>query len=316
MKRYLIILAAVVSIFFFGCKKDTPKELVIATGGVSGVYYPLGCAIAEILNNSIDSIHVTVRETGGSAENIRLMGKGEAQLAIVQNDIMDYAYRGIFMFPERFQNISTIATLYPEVIQIVASKESGIKSIEDLRGKRVSIGDVGSGGEFNAKQILEGYGIQLDEIQKYNLSFKESADKIKNGEIDACFLTSGIPNKAVEELTKSTEIELIPIIGTQADKICNAYNFYTKTVIPPRTYEGIHSGTPALSIRATLAANSELDEELIYEMTEALFDNLTELGKAHIKGKEVSQKTAVTGVSVPFHTGAIKYYSDKGLTIF
>ena len=318
MKRFVFHATAVlfVLVSFFGCKKQEAKEFVIATGGTSGVYYPLGNAIAEIWNNSVEGIHVTARATGGSVENMNLLNKGEVQLAIVQNDIMDYAYRGIYMFSDRIQNLTTIGTLYDEVVHIVASKKSGIQSVDDFRGKRISIGDVGSGCEFNAKQILEGYGIELTDIQKYNLSYKDAAEAIKSGQIDACFIASGVPNAAISELAKNDEIVLIPVMGAPADKICNNYNFYTKTVIPPRTYENTTSGIPVLAVKATLAISSAVDEEIVYDMTKALFDNLGALGKAHAKGKEVSPKTAVAGVSVPFHNGAIRYFSDMGLTIY
>ena len=259
-------------------------------------------------------MNVTAQATGASAENLRLINKGEAEYAIVQNDVMDYAYNGSDMFEgEKLANIATIGTLYPEVVQIAASKDSGIKSIADLRGKRVSIGDAGSGVEFNAKQILEGYGITFDDIKKNNLSFKESAEGIQNGTLDACFVTAGVPNSALQELAFTSGLILIPVDDDAAEKICSKYGYYTKTTIPGGTYKGTDNDTQALAIKATLAVNSSLDENIVYEMTKALFENLNTLGDAHAKGKEVSAAAAVTGVSVPFHPGAIKYYKEIGL---
>ncbi len=317
MKKTILMATAGLMVLasFVGCTKKANKNFILATGGTSGTYYPFGGAIANIWNSNIEGMNVTAQSTGASAENLRLISREEAEFAIVQNDVMDYAYNGTDMFSQALPNLATIGTLYPEVVQIAASKSSGIKSIADLRGKRVSIGDAGSGVEFNAKQILEGYGITFEDIQKNNLSFKESAEGIQNGTLDACFVTAGVPNSALQELAFTAGLVLIPVSGAEADKIVNSYNFYTKTVIPAGTYNGTDTDTEALAIKATLAVNANLDENIVYEMTKALFENLESLGTAHAKGKEVSAEAAVTGVSVPFHPGAIKYFSEKGLSI-
>lgn len=297
-----------------GCSKSAQKKnFILATGGTSGTYYPFGGAIANIWNTKIDNMNVTAQATGASAENLRLISQGEAEFGIVQNDVMDYAYNGTDMFAgQKVPNLSTLGTMYPEVIQIAASKSSGIKSVADLRGKRVSIGDAGSGVEFNAKQILEGYGLTFDDIKKNNLSFKESAEGIQNGTLDACFVTAGVPNSALQELAFTSGLVLIPVNGKEADEICAKYEFYTKTTIPGGTYKGTDEDIDALAIKATIAVYSKLDEETVYQMTKALFENLDELSVAHAKGKEVSAKKAVTGISVPLHPGAAKYYKEIG----
>lgn len=297
-----------------GCSKSTKKDYILATGGTGGTYYPFGGAIANIWNTKIENMNVTAQATGASAENLRLINKGEAEYAIVQNDVMDYAFNGTDLFAgEKLDNIMTIGTLYPEVVQIAVSKDSGIKSIADFKGKRISVGDAGSGVEFNAKQIMEGYGLTFNDIKKSNLSFKESAEGIQNGTLDGCFITAGVPNAALQELAFTAGLVLIPVDGEAAKKICEKYNYYTQTIIPGETYKGTDSDTPALAIKATLAVNSKLDEEIVYQMTKALFENLDELAAVHAKGKEVSAKEAVTGVSVPFHPGAKKYFKEIGL---
>ena len=313
MKK-IITVCAILSIFLVGCTKNTNKDYILATGGTSGTYYPFGGAIANIWNTKVANMNVTAQATGASAENLRLINKGEAEYAIVQNDVMDYAYNGTDLFEkEKLPNIMTIGTLYPEVVQIAASKDSGIKSIADFKGKRISVGDAGSGVEFNAKQILEGYGITFNDIKKNNLSFKESAEGLQNGTLDACFVTAGVPNSALQELAFTAGLVLIPVSGEAADKICEKYGYYTKTIIPGGTYKGTDEDTEALAIKATLAVNANLDEATVYDMTKALFSNLNELALAHAKGEEVSVEAAVTGVSVPFHPGAVKYYKEIGL---
>ena len=316
MKKIVKVAALVICTAFVlaGCSKNAKKDYILATGGTGGTYYPFGGAIANIWNTKIENMNVTAQATGASAENLRLINKGEAEYAIVQNDVMDYAYNGKDLFAgEKLENIMTIGTLYPEVVQIAVSKDSGIKSVADFRGKRISVGDAGSGVEFNAKQILEGYGLTFDDIKKSNLSFKESAEGIQNGTLDGCFVTAGVPNAALQELAFSAGLVLVPVDSVAAEKICKKYNYYTVTSIPGGTYKGTDSDTAALAIKATLAVNAKLDEEIVYQMTKALFENLDSLAAAHAKGKEVSAKAAVTGVSVPFHPGAKKYFTEIGL---
>ena len=316
MKKIVKAAALVICTAFVlaGCSKNAKKDYILATGGTGGTYYPFGGAIANIWNTKIENMNVTAQATGASAENLRLINKGEAEYAIVQNDVMDYAYNGKDLFAgEKLENIMTIGTLYPEVVQIAVSKDSGIKSVADFRGKRISVGDAGSGVEFNAKQILEGYGLTFDDIKKSNLSFKESAEGIQNGTLDGCFVTAGVPNAALQELAFSADLILVPVDSVAAEKICKKYNYYTVTSIPGGTYKGTDSDTAALAIKATLAVNAKLDEEIVYQMTKALFENLDSLAAAHAKGKEVSAKAAVTGVSVPFHPGAKKYFTEIGL---
>ena len=307
------VLAAATLLIFAGCK-NTQKDYILATGGTSGTYYPFGGAIANIWNTKLENMNVTAQATGASAENLRLINKGEAEFGTVQNDVMDYAYHGTALFDDEvLENIMTIGTLYPEVVQIAVSKDSGITSVADFRGKRISVGDAGSGVEFNAKQILEGYGLSFDDIKKSNLSFKESAEGIQNGTLDGCFITAGVPNSALQELAFTAGLVLIPVSGDEADFICSKYSYYTQTSIPGGTYKGTDSDTPALAIKATLAVSSKLDEDTVYNMTKVLFENLDVLAQAHAKGKEVSPESAVTGVSVPFHPGAAKYYKEIGL---
>ena len=316
MKKFFKVstLLLVTAIMLASCSKNAKKDYILATGGTGGTYYPFGGAIANIWNTKIENMNVTAQATGASAENLRLINKGEAEYAIVQNDVMDYAYNGTDLFAgEKLANIMTIGTLYPEVVQIAVSKDSGIKSIADFKGKRISVGDAGSGVEFNAKQIMEGYGLTFDDIKKSNLSFKESAEGIQNGTLDGCFVTAGVPNAALQELAFTAGLTLVPVDGEAAKKICEKYGYYTQTTIPGGTYKGTDDDTPALAIEATLAVSSKLDDQAVYEMRKALFENLDELATAHAKGKEVSAKAVVTGVSVPFHPGAKKYFKEIGL---
>jgi len=293
-------------------------NLIMATGGTSGTYYPFGGALAQIFNTKIENMNVTAQSTGASSENLRLIGKGEAELAIVQNDVMDYAYNGEELFnvdgqKEVIEGFRTIATLYPEVIQIVVSPESGINSVADMKGKRISVGDAGSGVEANAKQILEAYGLTFDDIKVSRLSFKESANAYKDKQLDGFFVTAGVPNSAIQEITALSEVRIISIDDATTEKLIDKHPYYTKYTISKDTYNGMTEDATTVAVKATLIAKKDLDDEVVYNLTKALFENQEELAAAHAKGKELNINEAVEGVSVPFHPGAEKYYKEKGV---
>ncbi|GAB1484465.1 TAXI family TRAP transporter solute-binding subunit [Treponema sp.] len=311
----LLAVVALVSLAFVSCQKQAsqPSNLILATGGTSGTYYPFGGAMAQIWNKSIEKMNVTAQSTGASKENIRLVGKSEADLAIVQNDVMAYAAQGIELFDgEKVETFRTVATLYPEIVQIVANPASGIKTIADMRGKRVSVGDAGSGVEANAKQILAAYGLSFDDVKAAHLSFKESASALKDKQLDAFFVTAGVPNAAIQEISALSEVNLLSIDDATAAKLGDAYKFYTKVSIPADTYKGMQGPAHTLAVKATLIVRKDLSDAIVYNLTKSLFENQAALALSHAKGKELSLETAVQGASVDFHPGALKYYKEKG----
>lgn len=313
MKKVFIILVSLLMALTVGCSKSANKNYVFATGGTSGTYYSFGGVIANLWNNNIEGLNITAQSTGASAENLRLINRGEAELAFVQNDVMDYAYNGTDMFEgEILSNFSAILTLYPEVVQIAATKSSGIRSIADMKGKRVSVGDAGSGTEFNAKQILEAYGLTFNDIRKSNLSFKESSDGLQNGTLDACFIVAGVPNAALQELSLSADMTLVPIGNTQIVEIISQYKYYTEVNIPADTYKGVESDTRAIAVKATIAVNNNIPDEEVYNMIKTIFDKQSDLSLAHAKGNELNIEEAPKGISIPFHPGAVKYYEELG----
>lgn len=312
MKRLIFISLSLI-LFIFGCGKNANKNYIFATGGTSGTYYSFGGVIANLWNNNIEDMNVTAQSTGASGENLRLLNRGEADFAFVQNDVIDYAYNGIDMFEgEVLTNFSAMLTLYPEVVQIAATKSSGIRSVSDMRGKRVSVGDAGSGVEFNANQILAAYGLTFDDIRKSNLSFKESSDGLQNGTLDACFIVAGVPNAAIQELSLSTDIFLVPIGDAQMRELTSLYKYYTESVIPANKYNGVNIDTKAVAVKASIAVNNNIPEEEVYQMVKTLFDKRDDLAAAHSKGNELNIEDAPKGVSIPFHAGAIKYYEELG----
>lgn len=291
-------------------------DLELATGGTGGTYYPFGGAIAQLFTAHLEGVTCSASATGASAENARLLNSKDSDLAILQNDVMDYAFKGIETMAGggALTNIATIATLYPEVIQIVVTVESGINSIEDLKGKRVSVGDSGSGTEANARQILGVHGITYDDINESFLSFAESSTNMQNKILDAAFITAGVPNNAIMELSNMMDVKLISIAPDKADELIKQFPFYAKYTVEKDAYEKI-DGCDTVAVMAALACSADLDENLIYLLTKTLFENQPELAQAHAKGASLELEKAVQGVSVPFHPGALKYYKEMGLNV-
>lgn len=289
------------------------QKLTLATGGTTGTYYAVGGVMATVLNPKLQLSNLTVTSTGASKANIQMVEDKEANLATVQNDVMYYANKGTDLFKDEgaYTNFSAIAGIYDETCQIIAT--GNIKSVTDLKGKTVSVGDAGSGVEFNARQILAAYGLTFDDIKVVNASFGDSADSMKDGKIDAAFVVAGAPTTAVTDLSTTKDINIIPIDSEHADKLIADYPFYTKTTIPSGTYKGVNADIPTVSVRATLIASNDLSEDVVYELTKALFENKDELVAGHSKFKELSLNDALNGIEVPIHPGAQKYYKEKGI---
>ncbi|WP_251494199.1 TAXI family TRAP transporter solute-binding subunit [Otoolea muris] len=288
-------------------------SLKMATGGTTGTYYAYGGVIANILNGKLGSLQLNVQSTGASKANIFLIDDGEADVAIVQNDVMDYASKGTDLFEEdgAIESFSAGAALYAEVCQIISSGD--IKSVEDLKGKRVSVGDAGSGVEFNARQILNAYGISFDDIEVNNLGFGDSADALKDGKIDAFFCTAGAPTTAITELATTNSINLLGIDDEHAAALQNDYAFYTQYTIPGGTYKGVDDDVVTVAVKATLIVSDKLSEDVVYDLVKGLFDNKDAITAGHAKGAELDPAYAVDGISVKFHPGAEKYFKEAGV---
>ncbi len=291
-------------------------QLVMATGGTAGTYYPLGGAMSQIINSKVKGVNVSVQSTGASVANIRMIQNGEVDLALVQTDIADYAWNGTEMFKNggKLQNFTVIASLYPELVQVVVRAESGIDSVADLKGKKVSVGAPGSGTEANARQVLELYGLTYQDLaQVQYLSFAESSEAFKDRHIDAFFVTSGIPNAGIQDTATMHKIKVLSIPSDMYEKLHGKYGFYGQALIPAGCYINQTEPVQTVAVQAVLIARRDLQKDAVYEMTAALLDNLPELATGHAKGKEVSLEGALVGVSTPLHPGAEEYFKEKGI---
>ena len=317
MKKRIVATALVCSMALAGLSSVYAAEsLTLGTGGTTGTYYAVGGVMATVLNPLMENADLTVTSTGASKANIQLIDVEEADLAIVQNDVMYYAYTGTDLFEEEgaYETFSSVAGLYDETIQIVTCSDS-IASVADLKGKTVSVGDAGSGVEFNAKQILEAYDMTFDDINVVNASFGDSADSLKDGKIDAAFIVAGAPTTAVVDLATTKAIHLVQLDEEHIKTLQDKYDFYTATTIPAGTYDGVEEDATTVSVRATLIASNNVSEDAIYELLKAMFDNQEALIAGHAKFAFLNLEDAVKGISVPFHAGAKKYYEEQGITV-
>lgn len=321
MKKILsfLLAGALITGLVAGCgggeKKATPAKqqfVNIATGGTAGTYYPLGGALAEILNKNIPGVNASAQSTGASVANINLLATGKVDLAFVQNDIAYYAVNGTEMFQgKKVAGLKGLATLYPETIQIITLDTTGIKTINDLKGKRVAVGAAGSGTEANARQILEAYGITYNDIKVQYLSFGEAAGALKDGNVDVAFVTAGFPTAAIQDIATQNKVVLIPVEKAKAEAMIKKYPFYTTDVIPAKTYTGVEADVEAVSVRAMLVVSDKMDADLGYNIVKALYGNVDRIQASHAVGKAITKDTALNGMSITLNPGADKFFKEK-----
>ncbi len=284
----------------------------IATGGTAGVYYPLGGAMAEIFNKNIPGMNASAQSTGASVANINLIKDGKVELALVQNDIAYYAANGTEMFKDKkVEAIQGIASLYNETIQIVTIEGKGIKTVADLKGKRVAVGALGSGTEANARQIMEIFGITYADIKPQYLSFGEAANGLKDGNIDVAFVTAGAPTAAIQDIAAQHKVALVSIPADKADELIKKYPFYAKQVIKGKTYPTVEGDVTTVAVKAMLVTSSKVDADLVYKMTKALYGNLDRMKAAHALGANIQKATALEGMGIKVHAGADKFFKEK-----
>lgn len=291
-----------------------PQRLIIATAGVTGSYYPFGGAVAKIWTSKLkDLVSVAAQATGGAVENTKLMEGGEVELALTQNDLADYSWNKQHMFNKEYRKQRAIATLFPEVIHIFALRSSGVEDIAGLKGKKISMSQQGSGGLVNSQQIFEHYGFSEKDVQPFYLSNIDAVDRMKDGLLDAIFVTTGAPNATYQDLCFAKDVRLLSMTDTDIEQIVNKYPFYSKYIIPQADYDKQKSDIQTVTVQAVLIASEDLDEELVYQMTKTLWESREELITAMAKAKYMDPHNPLKSVTIPVHKGAERYYREAGL---
>ncbi len=285
----------------------------VLTGGTSGVYYPLGVAIGKIYSDRLPNVRTQVQATKASVENLILLQQGRGEIAFALGDSMKAAWEGDAEagFKTRLDRLRTIGAIYPNYIQIVATADSGIKTLADLKGKSLSVGAPKSGTELNSRAILAAAGLSYKDIGKVEyLPFAESVDLMKNRQLDATLQSAGLGVASLKDLSTSTEITVVSVPRETVDKIGPPF---VAAMIPANTYTGQEKDVPTAAVVNYLVTSSAVSDDLAYQMTKLIFELLPELANAHAAGKEIKLENAAAGSPVPLHPGAMRYYREKGL---
>ncbi len=318
---WIALLVLAVGILLTSTPSDAAKKFFgITTGGTGGTYYPLGGILAQALSQKVPDVVATSQAGNASVANCNLIREHQTESAFVQNNVAYAAYNGTDQFKGKpVKNLRGIASLYPETIQIVARADSGIKTLKDIKGKRLIPGDRGSGTEVDTLNILKAYGYNYKNFSSVDwLGFSGAAQRLQDKQADVTFTTAGWPTAAITELAISTNINLIPIEENMIKKLTKMYPFYSRIVIPKGTYKGQTKDVATITTMAQWVVDADVPEEVVYKLTKALWEKGPQgqsgadmMAKAHAKGKDVQLKTALSGMAIPLHPGAAKYYKEK-----
>jgi hypothetical protein len=312
-KHFIAVGAALTFTLSAAAMSAAPAFINILTGGTSGVYYPIGVALSQLYSTGIEGAKTSVQATKASVENLNLLQAGRGELALALGDSVSAAYQGDIDagFKKPLDKIRVIAATYPNYIQIVANKESGIKTLADLKGKRISVGAPKSGTELNARAIFKAAGLSYEDMGKVEfLPYAESVELIKNRQLDATLQSSGLGMAAIRDLAATMAINFVEVPAEVIAKINNPA--YQHGVIPASTYEGQTTEISTVAIQNLLVTQSGVSDDLAYQMTKIMFEHLDRLGNAHSAAKAISLGNATKNLPVPLHPGAERYYKEVG----
>ncbi|WP_274570719.1 TAXI family TRAP transporter solute-binding subunit [Neisseria leonii] len=288
--------------------KLAARFVTIATGGASGPYNIIGTSLAEAYAK-VYGVNAKTQSTGASVENLNLLDQGKAEMAFVMSDALNDAVKGTGSFQKPLDSVAQIAALYPNYVQIVASAKSGIRSIEDLRGKRVAVGAQNSGVELASRALLNGFGITYNDLKVDFLGYAEAADALKSGKLDAAFLTSGLPNSSLMELQQGFDLQLVSVPADKLGEIAKTSPFFNPMPIPAGTYNNAED-VPTAAILNALVVRADLSEDDVYKLTKTFFESLDTLKTAHQAAGSISLEAAQKGLVAPLHPGAKRYYDE------
>lgn len=316
MKKMTLLFAVALLVISTAAGAASAKTfLSIATGGTAGTYYPIGGGIADVVSRHAPDLQVTAETGNASAANLNLIGTHQIEIALVQNDVAFWAWKGENMFSNPFPNVRAVASLYPEHVHLITLKKTGVKNFMDIKGKRVSVGAPGSGVEADVRSIFQVAGLKYEDMSTDFLDFNNTTQRFKDGQLDAGFVVAGYPVASIMDLATMHDIDLVNFDDEFLGKLEAQFPFFASDMIPAGTYKGIDNDVKTPAVMAMVVCDGDLPEDVIYAFTKALWDNIDELYKVHSKAQLITLDTALTGISVPVHPGAAKYYTEKGLTV-
>lgn len=314
-KIFTVLLICCSALILGGCNNNITSlkknDLTIATGGTGGTYYPLGLALKDSLNKNIRDCNAKVISTRGSMQNVRLLQSQFADMAFIQGDIAYYAANGLEMYVDRkATKLRCLASLYPEIVQIVVRKDSGIKTIDDLRNKTVAVGPVDSGTELNARQVLQNCGIYFDDIFVKYYDFNTASQALAEGTIDAAVMTAGYPTPAIENLSKKTDVALLPIEDKYLDNLIEKHPFYSKVTLPTSSYNS-QANISVAAIPCLLVATTRMEPDDAIKILTVLYNNPTAMRRSNTAANVIDKSTALVGMSITGHDGASKFFTNN-----
>lgn len=323
MKKTIILVIALLLIFAVDMPAFAKQFVTIGTGGVTGVYYPTGGAISRMINKKFDEydIKATVESTAGSVYNINAVLSGDLEFGVCQSDRQFQAINGMAEWEKSGpqKDLRAVFSIHPESITLIASVKSGIKGVADLKGKRVNIGNPGSGQRQNSIDVLSSFGITLDDIKAEQVKAVEAPGLLQDEKIDAFFYTVGHPNGNIKEATAGRiKVNIIPIKGPGIDALLKKYSYYATATIPGSFYPttAVQGDVESIGVKATFVASAKLDDKIVYAITKEVFDNLEAFKKLHPAYSVLTKEAMLKGLSAPIHNGALKYYKEAGLVKF
>lgn len=319
MKRSALLLAIMATFTLIAAPAFAMQYVTIGTGGVTGVYYPTGGAISKLVNKkrSEYNLRMTVESTGGSVFNINALMNGDLELGVVQSDLQYQAFKGLGPWEGKPQEkLRAVFSIHPEIVTIIAAVDSKINSVYDFKGKTINIGAPGTGQRVNATDLISAAGLNLSDMQIEGIKPAESATMLQDGRIDAFFYTVGHPNGSIKEaVAGARQVQFVPVDKKLVDKLVAEQPYYAAADIPVAPYPGIANkeDVPSFGVKATICSSADVPDEVIYNITKEVFENLEDLKTLHPALAVLTKENMLKGLSAPIHPGALKYYREAGL---
>lgn len=313
---FQVLLVSIISALLFAPPASAEtRKYIMATGSVGGTFYPLGAAIAKVISQYSGGIEVSIQSTGASTENCRLLGNKKVEFGLSAGTYALYAYQGKEMFSKPYPNLRAVSYIYSDVTHWVVMAGSKIYALEDLKGKRVGVGPVGSGAESGSRILLEFAGLTYKDITPIMVPFSQSADRLRDGQLEAAVFGVAVPAATVIDLATMHKIRLIELKGEYRKRLQEKHPTYVNITIPAGTYRGIDKDVETVGQGSGLLTREDIPADDVYKITKALYEHAEEIAEIHPAGKSIKIKDAAKGIFLPFHEGALRYFKEKGLEI-